>query len=36
VEYTSENTYRLNVEEVKEKLLTLKYIQDELSSRGLR
>ena len=35
-EYTSENTYRLNVEEVKEKLLTLKYIQDELGSRGLR
>ena len=33
VEYTSENTYRLNVEEVKEKLLTLKYIQDELISR---
>lgn len=30
-DYTSENTYRLNVEEVKERLLTLQYVRDELS-----
>lgn len=29
-EYTSHNTYRLSVEEVKEKLLQLEYIQNEL------
>lgn len=29
-EYTSHNTYRLNVEEIKEKLLKLDYIQGEL------
>lgn len=29
-DYTSENTYRLNVEEIKEKLLTLQYVRDEL------
>uniref|UniRef100_UPI0028976FC2 polysaccharide biosynthesis protein n=1 Tax=Proteiniclasticum ruminis TaxID=398199 RepID=UPI0028976FC2 len=29
-EYTSHNTYRLTVEEVKEKLLQLEYIQNEL------
>lgn len=29
-EYNSHNTYRLNVEEIKERLLTLDYIQDEL------
>lgn len=34
--YTSENTTRLNVEQVKEKLLKLSYIQDELKTMGLR
>lgn len=29
-DYTSENTYRLSVEEIKEKLLTLEYVRDEL------
>lgn len=29
-DYTSENTYRLSVEEIKEKLLTLGYVRDEL------
>ncbi len=29
-DYTSENTYRLSVEEIKEKLLTLQYVKDEL------
>lgn len=29
-EYNSHNTYRLNISEVKEKLLSLQYIQDEL------
>lgn len=29
-DYTSENTYRLSVEEIKEKLLTLQYVRDEL------
>ncbi|WP_342388763.1 polysaccharide biosynthesis protein [Salinicoccus bachuensis] len=29
-EYNSHNTFRLNVEEIKEKLLTLKYVQEEL------
>jgi len=29
-EYTSHNTQRLNVEEVKEKLMQLDYIQNEL------
>lgn len=29
-EYNSHNTYRLSIEEIKEKLLALKYIQDEL------
>jgi len=33
VDYTSENTYRLNVEEVKQKLLTLSYVRGELASR---
>ena len=33
--YTSDNTTRLNVEQIKEKLLTLKYIQDELDSFGI-
>ncbi len=31
-DYTSENTYRLSVEEIKEKLLTLQYVRDELAS----
>lgn len=31
-EFTSDNTERLNVEQVKEKLLSLKYIQDELEN----
>ncbi len=31
-EYNSHNTYRLSVEEVKEKLLTLSYIQEELAT----
>lgn len=31
-EYNSHNTYRLSVAEIKEKLLALKYIQDELSN----
>jgi len=31
-EYTSENTRRLNVEEVKEKLLSLAYVRDELAA----
>jgi UDP-glucose 4-epimerase len=30
-EYTSQNTYRLNVDEIKEKLLSLKYIREELN-----
>jgi len=30
--YNSDNTYRLNVEEVKEKLLSLSYIREELKS----
>jgi UDP-N-acetylglucosamine 4,6-dehydratase len=29
-EYNSNNTYRLDVEQIKEKLLTLDYVQDEL------
>ena len=33
VDYTSENTYRLTISEIKEKLLTLKYVRDELASR---
>jgi len=31
-EFTSDNTERLNVEQVKEKLLSLKYVRDELES----
>lgn len=31
-EYNSHNTYRLNVEEIKEKLLSLKYIMEELET----
>lgn len=33
VDYTSENTYRLSIPEIKEKLLTLQYVRDELASR---
>ena len=33
VDYTSENTYRLTIPEIKDKLLTLKYVRDELASR---
>jgi len=29
-DYTSENTYRLSVSEIKEKLLTLEYVRGEL------
>lgn len=35
-EFNSNNTQQLNVEQVKEKLLSLKYIQDELSAREKR
>ena len=35
-EFNSENTYRLNVEECKEKLAALPYIQDALREMGLR
>ena len=31
-EYNSQNTERLNIEQIKEKLLTLKYIRDEVAS----
>lgn len=31
-EYNSHNTYRLNIEEIKEKLLSLSYIREELES----
>lgn len=34
-EYNSHNTHRLNVEELKKLLLTLDYVQDELTSAGL-
>jgi UDP-glucose 4-epimerase len=33
VDYTSENTHRLSIAEIKEKLMTLAYVRDELSSR---
>jgi len=29
-DYTSENTYRLSIREIKDKLMTLKYVRDEL------
>ena len=32
-DYTSENTRRLNVDEIIEKLLSIKYIQTELNSK---
>ena len=35
-EFNSNNTEQLNVEQVKEKLLSLKYIQDELATREKR
>lgn len=31
-EYNSHNTYRLNIEEIRNRLLTLKYIQEELAA----
>jgi UDP-glucose 4-epimerase len=34
-EYNSHNTYRLNIEEIKKKLLQLDYIKNELSNRKL-
>ena len=34
VDYTSENTTRLSISEVKELLLTLDYVQDEISGKG--
>ena len=34
IEYNSHNTRRLNVDEIKEKLLSLLYVQDELKSWG--
>jgi len=33
-EYNSNNTERLNIEQIKEKLLALDYVQDELKGRG--
>lgn len=33
-DYTSENTYRLSIPEIKEKLLSLQYVRDELADRG--
>ena len=35
-EFTSDNTTRLDVGKVKEKLLSLKYVQRELESSGAR
>ncbi|MFQ7078465.1 MAG: polysaccharide biosynthesis protein, partial [Christensenellaceae bacterium] len=35
-EFNSNNTKLLNVEEVKKKLLTLKYIRDELDEQGIK
>ena len=35
-EFNSNNTKLLTVEEVKEKLLTLKYIRDELDEQGIK
>jgi len=32
-DYNSHNTYKLNVEEIKDKLLSLDYIKDELSNK---
>lgn len=33
VDYTSENTYRLTIPEIKEKLMTLAYVREEMASR---
>lgn len=33
VDYTSENTYRLSISEIKEKLMTLAYVREEMASR---
>jgi len=35
-EYNSHNTYRLNIDEVKVKLLSLQYIQEELKNREVK
>ena len=35
-EFNSHNTELLNVEQVKEKLLTLQYIRDELDALGIK
>ena len=35
-EYNSHNTYRLSVDEVKEKLLSLRYIQEELNNWSMK
>lgn len=35
-EYNSHNTHRLNIEQIKEKLLTLEYVRDELESWNKR
>ncbi|TLG80943.1 nucleoside-diphosphate sugar epimerase/dehydratase [Vagococcus zengguangii] len=35
-EYNSHNTYRLNIEEIKEKLLSLEYVREELESWNQR
>ena len=35
-EYNSENTYRLNVEELKKLLLTLDYVKEELGINKIR
>jgi len=35
-EFNSNNTKLLNVEEVKKKLLTLKYLRDELDIQGIK
>jgi UDP-glucose 4-epimerase len=34
-EFNSNNTYRMNVEEIKQKLLSLEYIQEALKQDGL-
>ena len=35
-EYNSHNTHRLNIEQIKEKLLTLEYVREELESWNKR
>jgi UDP-glucose 4-epimerase len=36
VDYNSHNTQRLNIEEIKEKLLTLEYVRERLSGIGFQ